>query len=95
MITEIGVSSYDAGLGFPGSGDGQAEDLGKRMDALAAAGGLFVWTLYDFPVVDASAVGRSRWVQNLQEQFGLLTPDGVDKPAAKVVRQAFDRLLKR
>lgn len=92
MITEIGVSSYDVGVGFPGSADGQAVDLDARMTALAAADGVFVWTLYDFPDVDASAVGSSRWVQNLQEHFGLLTSEGVEKPAAQVVRQAFGRL---
>lgn len=95
MITEIGVSSYNAGLGFPGSANGQADDLGERLDALAAADGVFVWTLHDFPVVDASAIGHSLWVQNLQERFGLLTFDGVEKPAAEVVRQAFDQLLTR
>ncbi len=93
MITEIGVSSYEISLGYPGSPDGQADDLGKRLDALAAADGIFVWTLYDFPAVDASAVGGSAWVQNLQERFGLFTSEGVAKPAAKVVSQAFDRLL--
>jgi len=93
MITEIGVSSYEVSLGFPGSADGQAVDLDARMTALAASDGVFVWTLYDFPEVDASAVGSSRWVRNLQEHFGLLTPEGTEKPAAQVARQAFARLV--
>ncbi len=93
MITEIGVSSYEISLGYPGSPEGQADDLGKRMDALAAADGVFVWTLYDFPTVDAAAVGGSLWVQKLQERFGMFTPKGVAKPAAQVIRQSFDRLL--
>ena len=56
------------------------------------ADGLFVWTLYDFPNVDATAVGGSPWVKRLQARFGLFTADGTAKPAAEVVRQAFEKL---
>lgn len=93
MVTEIGVSSYNAGLGFPSSQEGQADDLEARLEALGDADGLFVWTLYDFPDVDASAVGGSPWVKRLQEQFGLLTSNSIEKPAAGVVRQAFEQLI--
>lgn len=93
MVTEIGVSSYEMALGLPSSEDGQAYDLSARLDALSSADGLFVWTLYDFPTVDPAAVGGSPWVQRLQARFGLLTPQGEEKPAAAVVRQAFEDLL--
>lgn len=93
MVTEIGVSSYEIARGIPGSEQGQAEDLTARLEALAEADGLYVWTLYDFPQVDASAVGRSPWVQNMQGRFGLLTADGEEKPAALAVRQAFETFL--
>ena len=93
MITEIGVTSYNAGLGMPSSLTAQADDLDARMRALGGADGIFVWTLYDFPDVDGTAVGSSPWVQRLQERFGVLTAGGIDKPAAEVVRQAFGTLL--
>lgn len=92
MVTEIGVSSYDMALGLPSSQAGQADDLAARLEALAGADGLFVWTLYDFPNVDATAVGGSPWVQRLQARFGLFAADGTAKPAAEVVRQAFEQL---
>ena len=92
MVTEIGVTSYDMALGLPSSLAGQAHDLAARLEALEKAEGLFVWTLYDFPNVDATAVGGSPWVKRLQARFGLFTADGTAKPAVEVVRQAFEKL---
>lgn len=92
MVTEIGVTSYSMALGQPSSPSGQADDLAARFEALEGADGVFVWTLYDFPNVDARAVGGSPWVQRLQARFGLFAPDGTAKPAAEIVRQAFARL---
>mgnify|MGYP000860782821 FL=1 len=89
MVTEIGVSSYDLVLGFPGSLSAQGDGLGERMDALTNADGVFVWTLYDFPTVDASAVGRSPWVKRVQGNFGLFASDSSEKPSAALVRDAF------
>ncbi|MBT8410252.1 MAG: hypothetical protein KJP02_00455 [Octadecabacter sp.] len=94
MVTEIGVTSYSMALGLPSSRGGQADDLAARLQALSGADGLFVWTLYDFPNVDATAVGASPWVQRLQARFGLFTADGTAKPAADVVRLAFEQLTK-
>jgi len=93
MITEIGVSSYEIGLGIPGSPKSQQQDLAQRMEALAGADGIFVWTLHDFPNVDGTAVGASPWVQRLQGSFGLYFQDGREKPAAQTVRAAFAHLL--
>ena len=95
MITEIGASSYTLAAGFPGSPDTQAAALTERLSALADADGVFVWTLYDFPAVDAAAVGGSPWVQRLQGGFGLLGADGTEKPAAAAARAGFERLSGR
>lgn len=95
MVTEIGASSYNLLAGFPGSPDSQASALTDRLAALAEADGVFVWTLYDFPKVDAAAVGGSPWVQRLQGAFGLLRADGTEKPAAPAARAGFDRLTHR
>ena len=91
IVTEIGVTSYQMALGLPNSDEGQADDLAARFRALSAADGLFVWTLYDFPDVDASAVGGSPWVQRLQARFGLFASNGTAKPAAEVVQEAFEQ----
>ena len=94
MITEIGVSSYNLAFGFPGSENVQEELLAARLNALQDADGIFAWTLYDFPRVDAAAVGRSPWVQRLQSKFGLLTVDGLEKPSAIAVRNAFMQMTR-
>lgn len=90
-VTEIGDSSFDMLAGFPGSETSQAQRLDQRLQALSSADGVMVWTLHDFPNVDASAVGGSPWVQRLQASFGVLREDGTEKPAADVVRNAFGR----
>lgn len=89
MVTEIGVSSYEIGLGLPGSLRTQQETLEDHLSALGDANGLFVWTLYDFPKVDASAIGGSPWVQRLQSNFGLFDANGNEKPSASTIRTVF------
>ena len=89
MITEIGASSYTAALAMPSTPHKQAAYLSDRLQALDSADGVFVWTLYDFPNVDASAVGGSPWVQRLQSHFGLIRADGTEKPSAAIVSDAF------
>ncbi len=89
LVTEIGASSYAAAFGFPGSDRGQAAALAARLNALAAADGVFVWTLHDFAAVDPTVVGRSPWVRRLQAAYGLFDRDGAPKPAAAVVRASF------
>ena len=89
LITEIGESSYEVGFSFPGSDQKQAERLGDRLKHLNSADGTFVWTLHDFPKVDPTVVGRSPWVKRLQGAFGLIGPDGDEKPSAAFVRAHF------
>ena len=89
VVSEIGHSSYEVAMGFPGSPEDQAEALAGRLDALAPADGVLVWTLHDFPQVDAEAVGGSPWVRRLQSAFGLVDGTGAEKPAAGAVRRAF------
>lgn len=89
LVTEIGVSSYALLLSFPGSPARQAQELAERITALAAADGVFIWTLHDFAAPEARAVGASPWVRNLQSRFGLFDATGVGKPAAEAVSQAF------
>ncbi|MFW2590241.1 hypothetical protein [Sagittula sp. SSi028] len=89
VVTEIGVSSYDAGLGFPGSERKQAKALAARIEALSESAGVMLWTLHDFPAVDALAVGAKPWVRKQQGAFGLIDVDGYEKPAAEVMRKAF------
>ncbi|PTQ68355.1 hypothetical protein [Celeribacter persicus] len=89
VITEIGVSSYNAVFGFPGSERGQAKMLEARLAALSEAQGVMLWTLHDFPNVDVQAVGAKPWVRRQQSAFGLIREDGTEKPAAEVVRKAF------
>lgn len=92
-ITEIGGSSFELGLGFPSSPDGQADLLEQRMTALAEADGIFLWTLHDFPDPDPVAVGKSPWVRSLQGEYGVIAGSGDEKPAAEVVRAQFKSLL--
>ena len=89
VITEIGTSSYELALSFPGSQQGQAELLQERLAALDSADGVLVWTLYDFPHVDGSVIGASPLRKNLQAEYGLFKADGSEKPSARAVRQAF------
>jgi len=89
LITEIGDSTFEVTLGYPGSEGQQAERLGNRLDALKSADGVFVWTLHDFPKVDGTVVGSSPWVKRLQSAFGLLRADGTEKPAAQMLRNRF------
>jgi hypothetical protein len=93
-VTEVGATSFSLLAGrFPSSPDAQARRLGERLDALAEADGLFVWTLNDFPDPDPVAVGHSPWVIGLQGQFGLFTSTGAPKPAAEAVARAFSGFL--
>lgn len=89
MVTEIGTSSYEIALGFPGSPEAQASALAGRLTALEEADGVLVWTLHDFTRVDSTAVGASPWVRRKQAAFGLFATDGSEKPAAASVRAAF------
>jgi hypothetical protein len=89
VVSEVGTSSYQLALGFPGSPETQAEALAGRLAALAPADGVLVWTLHDFSQVDAGAVGGSPWVRRLQSAFGLVDGHGAEKPAAAAVRRAF------
>lgn len=95
MITEIGYSSYEVALSLPGSLEKQEQALNERLTALEQSDGVFIWTLYDFNNVDASAVGTSPLVQKQQSNFGLFTKDGSEKPSAAVVQSAFEKLLAR
>lgn len=90
VITEIGTSTYDLALGFPGTESEQAEHLAERIEALKDASGVLIWTLHDFPDVDPRVIGKSPWVQRLQSSFGLIRTDGSEKPAASIIRETFD-----
>jgi len=92
-VTEIGSSSYQLALGFPGSPLAQGRDIADRFSALDSANGVFVWTLHDFEAPDAAAVGRSPWVKKLQSEFGLIDSSGQPKPAAAAVEAAFEAIL--
>ncbi len=89
LVTEIGDTTFEAILSFPGSVDKQADRLSRRLDALQNADGTFIWTLYDFPKVDPTVVGASPWVQRLQASFGVFQADGAEKPSAHVIRAHF------
>lgn len=92
IVTEVGTSSFELAMGFPGSESGQAKLLRDRLNALEPAEGVLVWTLYDFPEVDSSVIGASPWRRKLQSAYGLFKSDGFEKPAARAVRQAFTSL---
>lgn len=91
MVTEIGASAFSLLAGWPGSPTRQADHLTQMAEGLTAADGVLIWTLYDFAEADAAAVGRSPWVRRLQENYGLFTTDGVEKPAAAAARAVFSR----
>jgi hypothetical protein len=94
-LTETGASSWSMALGvLPHSPRSQAAVLEDRLTGLSDLGGLFLWTLHDFPEPDARAVGRSPWRKGLQSSFGLIGGDGREKPAAAVARRAFQSILK-
>jgi hypothetical protein len=93
-VTEVGETSWQlAPVIGPSSSARQAERLGRRLAALRAADGVFVWTLHDFPEPDRAAVGRSPWVRGLQSRFGLIDDGGAEKPAATTVRDGFSLFL--
>jgi len=92
IISEIGNTSYTLAMNYPGSPEKQAENLRIRLAASVDADGVLIWTLYDFTKVDSSAIGSSPWAQRLQASYGLYSGDGVEKPAAGVVRSAFSDL---
>ena len=91
-VTEVGASSWSIALGLPQSPISQARVLEDRLTGTAEADGVFVWTLHDFPDPDPNAIGASPWRRGLQSAFGLIAPDGSEKPAAAVVRAAFETL---
>ncbi|TGD61309.1 hypothetical protein EYC08_18830 [Tabrizicola sp. WMC-M-20] len=93
MVTEIGNTSWTLSAGFPSSNEKQAQDVGDRLNALAAADGLLLWTLHDFPDPDPIAVGASPWVRGLQSSFGLYDPAGLEKPAGALTRTFFAKYL--
>ena len=95
VVSEIGQSSFDLGFGYPGSEARQAASLAQRLDALAGAEGVLVWTLHDFPVVDATVIGASPWRQRLQAAFGVLRADGTEKPAVAALRERWPDLSER
>lgn len=90
IVTEIGASSFNMALGLPGSQGKQADILRKKISDLQGAGGVFVWTLYDFDHIDGGVVGGTPWRKWLQAEFGLFQSDGSEKDAARAVRQGFD-----
>ena len=89
VVSEIGASSYSFAFGLPGSEGRQARILRDQLKKLENSAGVLVWTLHDFDEVDPSVFGVSPWRRNLQTAFGLYRVDGSEKPAARVVRQAF------
>ena len=91
-VTEVGASSWSMIWRLPHSPGGQAGVLQDRLTGAATADGVFVWTLHDFPDPDAVAIGASPWRRGLQSGLGLIGPDGLEKPAAAVVREAFATL---
>lgn len=93
LVTEIGASSYSLALGFPGSTTTQATALQDRLQQLAKADGVLVWTLHDFAEPDAAAVGASPWVRKLQSRFGIYDETGTLKPVGAVVKAAFGDVL--
>lgn len=93
MVTEIGNTSWTLSAGFPSSNEKQAQDVEGRLNALAAADGLLIWTLHDFPDPDPLAIGASPWVRGLQSSFGLYDPAGLEKPAGALTRTFFAEYL--
>lgn len=89
VVTEIGTSSYNLLAGLPGSSTKQARHLTHHLAALENAEGVLVWTLFDFPEIDAHVIGGTFWRRSLQAEYGLFNADGNEKPAARVVRAAF------
>lgn len=88
-VTEIGASSFEVAVDFPGSPDRQKAAVATRLAALDQADGVFVWTLHDFETPDPVAVGGSPWVRRLQAEFGLFDTAGRAKPVAEAVAKAF------
>lgn len=95
LVTEIGFSAWSLINGFPSSNAAQAKGLGARMDGLAEADGVLIWTLHDFPDPDSRAVGSSFWVRGLQARFGLYNDTGEARPSVAVVRKAFAHMLNK
>ncbi len=93
MVTELGDSSWSMLAALPSSDAKQEQHLGDRLDALADADGVMVWTLHDFENLDSEAIGASPWVRGLQSHFGLYRADGTEKPAGALTRRFFANYL--
>jgi len=93
LVTEIGASAWSLVQDFPSSDEAQARDLATRLDGLADADGVLVWTLHDFPDPDSRAVGSSIWVRGLQARYGIYDQTGAPRPLAAILRTTFDRIL--
>lgn len=90
FVTEIGVSSYAPLFSeTKRSLAKQAKLLERRLDTLAKADGIFIWTLHDFVQTDDKAIAPKFWIVNTQKRFGLLTTTGDEKPAVEVVKNAY------
>lgn len=93
LVSEIGVTSFQIGRGWPSSPDRQARDLNTRLAALMngphPADGVLVWALSDFTHVDAGAVGSNPLIRRQQGAFGMLDHAGRPKPAAQILRHHF------
>lgn len=89
VITEIGVSSSSA-VNIARRGElVQARKIEQRLSELRHSDGVLIWSMYDFAEVDPDVVGKNPWVQRLQKSFGLISVDGEEKPAARIVRSYF------
>ena len=64
----------------------QGQRLEDQLLQAGSASGVYLWTLNDFDHVGKEVVGPLPWRQAQQHHYGILRPDGSERPAAKVFK---------
>lgn len=88
MVQETGLPTASIPL-LPGGGseEEQAQYYREVLRILEKNGEIpfFIWSLYDFVEAPKEVFGWKPWIRHFQKHFGILTVDGAEKPAAKVI----------
>jgi hypothetical protein len=87
MITELGATVWKPPFITKLGEKSQASRLRRQLSQAAGVNGLYVWTLHDFDEVGREIVGPLPWRRAQQKHYGLMRPDGSERPAAHVLRE--------
>ena len=86
MITELGSTVWHPPFFNNVTEKMQGQRLEDQLLQAGSASGVYLWTLNDFDHVGKEVVGPLPWRQAQQRHYGILRPDGSERPAAKVFK---------